>query len=218
MKAEHRKELRTNVLYERLTHLWQDLKAGPNTSTIVICLVILLVAIGIIAWRLVHDSDLRWRSAAWVKDYNATKIDDFEDVAKDYKGTPAAMAARFAEARAKLRQGLDKLAAGDSKERDGAATKVEDAGKLYEQLARETDAKTYPFLVQEALMGVAKARESQGQLDDALGFYRKLADSKPETDLTRQAQQSINDLNDPATREKIRTFYDELQKQLTPPK
>jgi hypothetical protein len=215
MKAEHRKELRTNVLYERLTHLWQDLKAGPNTSTIVFCLVILVAAGLVVGWRLWRNHTMATTSASWVKDYNATKLDELQDVAKDYSGTTAAMAAQFEEARTQLRQGLEKLAAADEKERTDAADKVEAAGKLYEQLAKDTDARTYPFLVQEALMGAAKARESLGRLDDALGFYKKLADSKLETDLTRKAQASARDLEDPATKEKIRTFYDELNKQLT---
>jgi hypothetical protein len=212
MKAEHRKELRTNVLYERLTNLWQDLKAGPNTATIVFCLVILLVAGAVVGWRIVHSRDLAWRSAAWVKDYNADKVDDFQDVANKYKGTQAAMVARFAEARAQLRQGLEKLASSDEKERGEAADKVKNAGDLYAGLV--TDAKDYPLLVQEALMGAAKARESQGDLDGALNYYRDLAGRKPEGDLTKQAQQSVKELEDPATREKVKAFYDEL-KQLT---
>jgi hypothetical protein len=210
MKAEHRKELRANVLYERLTHLWQDLKAGPNTSTIVFCLVILVAAGLVVTWRLWRNHTMATTSSSWVMDYNANKPDDFQDVAAKYPGTTAAMAAKFEQARTQLREGLEKLASGD----DAAADKVKSAGDLYEQLSRETDARTYPFLVQEALRGAAKARESQGQLDDALGIYRKLADSKPETDVTRQAQQSVKDLEDPATSEKIKKFYDDL-KQLT---
>jgi hypothetical protein len=213
MKAEHRKELRTNVLYERLTHLWQDLKAGPNTTTIVICLVILLIAGAVIAWRLVRNSQVASQSAAWVKVYNADNIEQFQEVAKENASRPPALAARFEGARAQLRHGLEKLAANDEKERGEAAEKVKSAGELYAQLVN--DAKDYPLLVQEALMGAAKARESQGDLDGALNYYRDLAGRKPESDLTRQAQQSAKDLDDPATREKIRTFYDELKKQLT---
>jgi hypothetical protein len=212
MKAEHRKELRTNVLYDRLTHLWQDLKAGPNTATIVICLAILLVAGAVVAWRLIRSSQLASQSAAWVKVYNADSIDQYQDIAKAEAQSPPALAARFEEARSQLRHGLEKLASNDEKERNEAADQVKNAGDLYAQLVN--DARDHPLLVQEALMGAAKARESLGELDEALKHYHDLAGRRPESDLTRQAEQSAKELEDPATKEKVKAFYDQL-KQLT---
>src|SRR5689334_1698700 len=122
------------------------------------------------------------------------------------------MVARFEQARLLLRQGLDKYAASVDKERTEAQENLKKAGDLYDQLA--TEARAYPLLVQEALRGAAKARESQGDLDGALKYYQQLAAAKPETDVTKAAADHVKELTDPDTKKKLEAFYGEL-KQMT---
>jgi hypothetical protein len=143
---------------------------------------------------------------------DATSTDDLAKVVAEDPGTSPALAARFEEARAKLRQGLDKLAASEEKDRDEARGKVRNAGEIYANLVSEAG-DDYPLLKQEALMGAAKARESQGELDGALKYYKDLAGLNANTELVRQAKEAAKQLEDPSTRAKIQAFYDHLKQQ-----
>jgi tetratricopeptide (TPR) repeat protein len=212
MKAEHRKESPTHAVRQRVGRLLNDLKARPSTSSIVFWLVLLLVAVLVAGWFVYSRREKEQASARWLKVNESTTLEDFEAFARDHPGTTAATAARFEQARLLLRQGLDKYAAGEEKERTEAQDKLKKAADLYEQLAKEATA--YPLLVQEALRGAAKARESLGDLDGALKDYQQLADAKPETEVTRAAAEAVKNLKDPDTRKKLETFYGDL-KQLT---
>jgi len=210
MKAEHRKELRANPVVERLGQLWNDYKIKPTTSTLIFWGAVVLIVAAIVGWRLYANYSTQRMGAAWMGVADATNADDLAKVAADDPGTPPALAARFEEARAKLRQGLDKLTAPDEKDRTEAREKVHNAAELYTSLVGEADDR-FPLLKEEALMGAAKAHESLGELDAALKNYRDLAGLKASSDLVRQAKEAVTQLEDPDTRAKIQAFYDQLK-------
>jgi hypothetical protein len=212
MKAEHHKESPTHAVRQRVGRLLKEFKARPSTSSIVFWVALLLVAGLVVGWIVIRKQEKERSSATWLKYDESTTPEDLETLAKNHPGTTAALAARFEQARLLLRQGLEKYAAGEEKERTEAQDKLKQAGDFYEKLAKE--AGSYPLLVQEALRGAAKAREAQGDLDGALKNYRELASAKPETDVTRAAAEAVKNLEDPDTRKKLEAFYGEL-KQLT---
>jgi tetratricopeptide (TPR) repeat protein len=212
MKAEHRKESPAHAVRQRVGRLLNDLKARPSTSSLIFWLVLLLVVVLVAGWYVISRQEKERASTRWLKYDESTTVEDLEALARDHPGTTAATAARFEQARLLLRQGLDKYAASEEKERAEAQDKLKKAADLYEQLAKEASA--YPLLVQEAFRGAAKARESLGDLDGALKDYEQLASAKPETEVTRAAAEAVKNLKDPDTRKKLETFYSDL-KQLT---
>ncbi len=209
MKAEQRKESTMAALGDRAGRLWHDVSARANTASIVFWLAVVLVAGLVVAWF----SWSRWSKSTsateWVQFEDATSLDDLKNLAKDHPGTVPAQMAQFDQARLLLRQGLEKYAARDEKERTEARDKIQQAGDLYEKLAGQ--ATSYPLLVQEATLGVAKARESLGDLDGALTWYQKAAGLKPDTtDVVAQAKQRAQDLQDPEKKKQIQQFYNLL--------
>jgi tetratricopeptide (TPR) repeat protein len=212
MKAEHRKESPTQAVRHHVSRWVKEFKARPSTASIIFWLVVVAaVAIGV-GWHFISLRETERTSATWLKFDQSSKPEDLEALAREHPGTPAAMAADFERARLLLRQGLDKYAASDEKERTEAQEKLQQAGDLYGKLA--TAARTFPLLVQEALRGAAKAHESRGELDEALKYYKQLKDAKPETEVTRAAADAVKSLDDADTKKKLEAFYADL-KQMT---
>jgi hypothetical protein len=168
MKAEHRKELHTNILADHLGKLYEGVKKGPQASSNAVWVVVgLLVAVAA-AWWYFH----RTGPLPWMELQNATD-QRLADLAKDHRGTPLARIARFQEARKLLENGQRLLAEFPEE----ALKDLADAGVRYEQLAQEcTDD---PILREEALLGAAVAEENQGHLDRAQELYERLAKAAP---------------------------------------
>jgi tetratricopeptide (TPR) repeat protein len=213
MKAEHRKELQTNVLADSIGRFWLSLKAAPSSTTIAIWVFILLAVGLVVLWQYWYRANLATNSAVWVKVENAASLEDLNAIiAKDPNSRPA-RTARFLKARLLLRQGLEQLCGTFEKEREEALTKVKEAGELYQKLAVEsTDNR---LLMQEAWLGTAVAKETQGDLKEALEDYRKVAAEKPESDITKKAAEHAERLAQGDT--KIEEFYARL-KELNNPK
>jgi tetratricopeptide (TPR) repeat protein len=129
-----------------------------------------------------------------------------EDSAKEHPGTISAQVMRLARARTLLSLGLENLCA--QRERDKAIKQVEDARDLYAQLAGPLS-KT-PVLHQEALLGVAQAKESLGQVDEAQEDYRNLANRFPQSAAGRLAQQRVEYLE--KNGEQVQDLYKALDK------
>jgi hypothetical protein len=217
MKAERRKESPTHVATERVGRFLKGLKTQSTTSGIVFWLVVILVVALILGWRYYRQWEENAASKEWVLEGGATTLDDLEHVEKEYPNTVAGLMARFTEARLRLRLGLDKYASAEEKERNEARENLKKADELYAKLADEVlqyralsgAQSAGPLLRQEALRGVAKARESQGLLDGAREYYQKLADSKPETQAVKDAREALQNLDKNAA--KVKEFYDKLQ-------
>jgi hypothetical protein len=211
MKAAHRKELHTNALADRMGRLVESVKAGPTPTSIIVWIFV-AVAVGTFAvWRYYSNTAPVTDSARWVELRQATHDPggmpaDLESISKHDKGTMQARIARFQLARLFVREGQENLGSdtplakeeiaalkqsfGDAltydtlrTRRDQAVEMLRGARKIYEQMIRE--AKSFPILYQEALMGAAKTEEAlagvndeagnpQGNLDQALGHYRTL--------------------------------------------
>lgn len=196
MKAEHRKELQTNLLADRLGRLVKGVRSGPLSMGAIVWTVIILVALVGAIW-LFNRGGSSSGSDAWVR------LDGNEDpaalqrIADDHPGTSVGRAARLERARILLAHGLAGICPDDratpedkTKERDRAIQDLEDTRDVFRTLASE--AGSDPLLAQEAFVGAAKAEEAlvqvpkadkpgefRGDLGQALTFYQDALKTLP---------------------------------------
>jgi tetratricopeptide (TPR) repeat protein len=193
MKAEHRKELQTNVLADRVGRMIQGIKSRPSPMAITIGVFVALGVLLVVGWWLYKQYAKEKRSSAWVAIYDATSVDDLDSIANESKGGVPGRVVRFDIARAKLRRGLERYCSRD--DRDDALKNLSEAADLYASLADES--KDTPILVQEALLGVGTARESLNELDGAREAYQKLVDRYKDSVSGKTAAERLKMLDDP---------------------
>lgn len=213
MKAEHRKELETNSLSAAIASWIESARTGP-TNGLMIFLVLVAVVVGLIVlWRYYAVTAVQASSALWMKVDNASTAEELLKVAESEASSGAARAARFEASRMLLRQGLDKSLSILDSERETAWKDLKSAEEQYEKLSKELSGQ--PILVQEALFGLAKAREGQGNIDGALEAYEKLSKRYGDTALGKLATESKKKLED--NRKEAEAFYAKLREIAPPP-
>ncbi len=191
MKAEHRKQLETNTLADKIGGFVDSFKEGPSRNAIVYGTVIVVVLLLILIYRWVsgnatsNDSD-RWRR--WGQVATREELDTF---IKEYPDTEQGRLAQFELARLDLVEGQRDL---DSPlDRAGALKKVQRAADAYEELAGKPA--NSPQLNQEALLNAARARETLGQFDRAKEWYDRLARDYPNSLKAKDAGEQVKALD-----------------------
>jgi hypothetical protein len=187
MKAEHRKELQTNVLADHLGKAIQGIKEGPSRGTMIFVGVVALAGLLIFIWWYFWSASQAADSARWTAWDGLTTpaaLDGFAQN-KDNQGTTPGRVARFQIARISLLSGMREL--GSS--RAAALENIRKAARTYEELANESS--DAPLFVQEALLGAGKANEALGEVDKAKGFYQKLADAHPDSPFGKDARAQL---------------------------
>jgi len=224
MKAEHRKELQTNILADALGRLLQGAKEGLSRSVLLIIGLFALVVMIYLGWLYFSRASMESRSAMWLKvDEGDRKLDtaanigqieeavkELDETAKEKPETVSSRVMRFACARTQLRLGLGSLYAKDERDRKAAIQRVEQALDLYTKLANESQ--DTPVLHQEALLGMAQAQESQGQVAEALEGYQKLAQQYPDSAAGREALARVNYLQSSEKEKQVADFYQAMDK------
>jgi hypothetical protein len=205
MKAQHRKELQTNALADRMGRMIEAVKAGPSQATMMVMGgIVVLGAALFFGWRYYSRVSLQNRSTLWLQIEEATELPELEKIATANPNTVAGKVARLQWARTLYREGIEKLYS--ATDRDKAKQNVEQARSLFDQLTK--DLSDNPVMMQEALMGAAKARESLGDVDGATSAYDKLAKDFPKSALGKEAEDRAKQLRDNGTQ--IKDFYTEL--------
>ena len=199
MKAEHRKELQTNVLADTLGRALRGVKQRPSRNTVLVASLVLLAVVLFAVWRYFSTSAAESDSDHWVQlDSLATpeQLEKFTEN-KDLQDTAQGRLANFKLARLKLNQGLRDLGS----LRIRALEDIRKAAQTYEKLA--ADSGTPPLLQQEALLGAAKAHEAlaetgganaSAELNAAKERYRKLKDGHPDSTLGQDAAKQLERL------------------------
>jgi hypothetical protein len=192
MKAEHRKELQTNVLADHMGRFLQSMRSAPQSTSIIVWLFLALVVGVVGVWIYYsHTASPPWTELYSVDELSGNALDNkVKAINKDHHGTPLSRVARFEQARDLLRRGQELLC----EQPDAARELLGKASELYEQLALDTTAE--PLLVQEALMGVAQAEECRGDLKRAQEYYQKLADAYPKSTLGEVAKKNADELDE----------------------
>lgn len=215
MKAEHRKELQTNILADTIGHLLRSSKEGMSRGVLLILGLVALAVVVYLGWLYFSRVGVENRSAMWLKvDQGDRKLDtaadvgQLQEVLKDLELTagekPDAVPSRvmrFACARTQLRLGLGGLCS--KEERDRAKQRVQQAGDLYAGLADVSQ--DTPILHQEALLGAAQAQESLGQVQEALEGYHKLDQLYPNSVAGQEARTRIKKLE--SSEKHVADFY-----------
>lgn len=220
MKAEHRKELQTNLLADRMGRVLQNVKTRPNRQVVfyvVLALVVVVVLLGVYFWRW---SATNRNSIGWVAFESATNEKVMREIAEEYSSTPQGQSARMQIAWLHLWENGIK---GVMFNPNAALNNIVLAKKEYEALAE--DCKDDPILYSEALYCIAVAEESlacnfkdvQGaQLDKALTAYKAVVDNLKDkkTAFVLKAEKRIEELENPAERKRIDQFYANIRSEV----
>jgi len=217
MKAEHRKELHTNALADRLGRLINGFKEGlqarPSNTALLIWGGIFVAVVLFIGWKIYANARARSRSADWLQLDEASNFADLEKIADTNPGSQPTRIARFQMARVYLRRGMENFVSSSFDGRKDALADLNEAAKLYGELANEV--KDNPVLIQEALLGVAKVKEALDDLDAALAAYDQLVSRYPDSVNGKEAAERAKKLRD--NKDQVSTFYRELDKLASPP-
>jgi tetratricopeptide (TPR) repeat protein len=214
MKAEHRRELVTNTLANRLGEAVQSMKEGPSRGTIVVLAAAGLIVILVLVWRYFATSAEETDSARWFKWDSLTTPEQLKAFVedKDVESQPQGRLARLDEARRSLHEGLRQL--GNIGTRKKATEEIQRAAELYDKLVDESADK--PMLHQQVLMGAAKAHESLGEADQARKYYQQLKDKYGETVLGRDAAEQLQRLDTAEQNGDFKALRDEFNKPAAP--
>src|SRR6516165_2914483 len=105
MKAEHRHELRTNVLADRMGRIFETMKSPGQQSSVLAWTMIGLVVVVIVTWQVLASSAASSNAVLWAKNNAATHddqtkmFDDLVALAENNHGTLAGRTSRFEAAR-----------------------------------------------------------------------------------------------------------------------
>ncbi|MBV9126228.1 MAG: hypothetical protein JO112_23000, partial [Planctomycetes bacterium] len=211
-KAEHRKELHTNLLANRMGRLVQGMKSGSQNTSAVIWVLAILTAAVVVGWFFASGVGSS-RSDVWVRLNSANDPQALGEIARTNGGTMPALVARFQRARLLLQQGLNNLfpdqiqkPEAQADQRDQAIKDLEEVRSTYEVLAAEC--RNDPLLSQEAWLGNAKAEEAlagvpqandpqkkRGDLGKAINLYQKfLAKVDPDTPYAQDLRKHVDAL------------------------
>jgi hypothetical protein len=243
MKAEHRHQLHTNALADRVGQLLKGVRSAPKSTSTLIWVFVLLALGTVAVWQYAAKATVSERSALWTdvdlaaRDVGAGPVALHAIEIRNH-GTLPARAAQFLLARWNLQQGLGSLV-GDDRVR--ALPLLSDARKLYGELAPQCV--DVPLLAQEALLGRATAEESlagivepaettgtsatdgseqtkeekrAGSLNKALEYYEELAKRYPDTIAGKEAEKRAQQLQQRTSRSEIEQLYDEANKKIAP--
>lgn len=199
MKSERRHELQENDLADSVEQLSERLRpyVTPILSVAIGALILVLVGLFVSS---------RWeanRSESWDTCLAALVTGDpegFREVILRYPGTPAAQWAELILADRNLSEATDLLFAKMDPANDVARERLEVAVAAYADVLsqRPTD-----MVAERATMGLAKARESLGELDQARRGYEAVANEYPSSPMANLATEHADDL----AQDKTKAFY-----------
>jgi hypothetical protein len=214
MKAEHRKELQTNILADRMGRLVQRIKERPKKRVFLYVVLAAVIIVGLfIFFRFRSSTALeeseRW---AWLEDGFRPFMDELRD---KYPETNQGKAARFQYAWLALWDVGGKILGGDPVE---ALGNLEVAEHLYLKLKKDSDGD--PIWEPEALYGLAVIEETRAirlkgraeHLTEAMKQYKNLAEKHKNSARGKLAAQRAEVLE--KRTQEIIDFYDDLSTRL----
>jgi tetratricopeptide (TPR) repeat protein len=210
MKAEHRKELMTNTLANRLGEAVQSMREGPSRGTLFVLAAVGLIVILALIWRYLAVSGEEADSARWLQWDSLITPEQLKAFIenKEMESQTQGRLARLEEARRSLYEGLRQL--GNAGTRKKAQEDLQRAAGLYDKLADEFADK--PLLHQQTLLGAAKAYESLGNAEQARKYYQQLQNKYGDTAFGRDAAEQLQRLDAAEQNGNFKALRDELNK------
>ena len=206
MDGDRRHELEENDLAESTIAVVDRIR--PHLRTIALALGGAMVALA--AWTVVSSQQAATQSQSWDACMAALSEGNSErltDVIRRYPGSAAAQWSQLMMADGAIAEGTQLLFA----DRERARQRLDSAIGIYTGLLAE---RPRSLIAERAVFGLAKARESLGQLEEARRGYEALVAEYPESAVRSIAENRIAALS----RESTRQWYDWFGAQkLTPP-
>jgi hypothetical protein len=209
MKAEHRKELETNVLADRVGRVVQGMKQAPQKKTLLY--VILGAAVVAALWLYFRKGEVQQveNSLNWVKFEDGAQA-YVVDVLKEAPDSNQSKAVQFNMAYAQLRQML-RLLASDPKQ---VVANLDNLEERYRDLAKAV--KDDKVLLPEALFHQALILETRILKEDeswkaALEAYKVVADNHADSAFGKLAKKRADVLDNKEKRDKLLDIYRDLR-------
>lgn len=207
MKTKRRHELQTNWLADHIG-VWAK-RIEPYSKAITG--VIVCAALIVVAYLYLNRQSTAERAAGWDAYYDAIgavnrgipgAVENLEDMASQFKDTAPGHWARVRLAEIQFNNGVEAL----FRDRPEGNDLIRSAAENYEAVL----ANARPELLrQQATMGLARARESLGELDEARRLYGQLLERWPDSAFAIDAERRIADLE----RSPTKRFYDWFARQ-----
>lgn len=227
MKAEHRKDLHTNLLADRMGRLVKGVTSNPSSTSAIVWVIVGVAVVTFGAWFIASRAT-GGQSDLWVKLDRNYNREELEAIAREHPGSMAARVARLQNARLLLRVGLASLCPGqrgmmmeesEPIPRAEALADVAEARKLFDELAAESN--DDPAIRQECLLQAARAEEAlvnpaatadapfKGTLQRAIERYEQfLAGAEKDTPLYSAVTRHVQELRNGETA--AENFYKEF--------
>jgi len=210
MKAEHRKELETNTLADKMGHMVQRVKTGRRSTYLIYVLVAGALVVGLWFLYVTVNSNRVERSNQWLL-FDDGSDKNLAELASKEKDTAAGKAARLQRAWfAFWELGTKRIGSTPAE----ALHNIEGASTAYKKLME--DCVDDPLYEPQAMLGYAvctetKAIMEKSFLDDAAKSYKAVLDKYPETTEGKFAKDRLSQLNDKVQRAEIETVYEDLR-------
>lgn len=211
MKAEHRKELETNTLADRMGRLLETAKQKPQGSTMLwILFGVAVVVVSLFAYRW-YDVGKAEKSEGWYLYYLAAVFDADEKALLDsYAEQTQGRAVRFERAWRATWAATKKLGV-DPK---GARDLLNLASKEYDRLREECEGD--PVLAPEAIYSLAVIEETLSvedrmHLNRAIDYYEDVSKKFPQSAYGQLAKNRLEILNSDEGRKEVNMIYQDLQ-------
>lgn len=191
-------ELHDNDLAVSTQAIWDRIR--PHLGTLLLVVAGAFAALA--AWTLLRSQRTSEQAAAWDGFITAFAEGDaggLDTVMARYAGSPAAQWAAIVQGDAALSDGNRLLLTNPAQARG----RLEAAADRYAAVAAERPS---GLAAQRAVFGLARARESLGQLDEAARGYQALVAEYPESPFVPMAEERVAALSRPATREWYKWF------------
>lgn len=209
MKAEHRKELETNALADRMGRALDNLKQKPQRGTVMYILFGAAVVVAVFLVVRYYRYGAVEGSRAWYE----YSLGDEKSVLDTHGDQIQGKAVRFDRASEHLWKGVKEFASDPKGSRD----RLRAVAKLYTDLREEC--KDDPVLEAEAMYGLAVVEETLAiddrhkHLDRAVERYEDLVKSAKHkgTAYGQLAEKRLEALNDKERRQEISDVYQDLQ-------
>jgi hypothetical protein len=206
MKAEHRKELETNLLADRMGNLIQRVKGGPKKRGIIYLFGILLAGlIGFVAYN-IWKGDPELVARRWI----ALDRGEWNMLASDQENNNTKKAALFHYAHTRVWDiGVQRLAAAPAE----AMARIDEAAELYENLKKMCEGESE--WEAEASYALAVIEETRAVIDikkltSAKSKYEEVATTYSTTIAGKWAANRKKELSEKDNFANLTKFYSEL--------
>jgi tetratricopeptide (TPR) repeat protein len=201
MKSERRHELQQNDLAVYLHRVNKSVE--PYSRIIMVAVAV--VAVGVLFFGFYRTQQSGQRSDATLQLIQAAASEDAEvllSVTDNYPNTPAGAWAQLYRGKQYLSQGIQSL----YNNRNNAEELLVDAQGAFKSAIGASDDQ---LLHSRAHYGVACAAESLGNLDEAIEAYREVIAVNESEAMVKKAEERIETLSNPQTKEFLAWFGDQ---------